>query len=97
MNQQDLIPSFEIGKADLDFPVEPARSDQSTVQDIFAIGGSHNDNIVICSEAIHFHQKLVQSALSFIIRTHFILSFFAYCVQLVYKYYCGGLLFSLLE
>ena len=97
MNQQDLIPSFEIGKANLNFPVEPARSDQSTIQDIFAIGGSHNDNIIVGSEAIHFYQKLVQSALSFIIRPHFILSFFAYCVQFVYEYYCGGLLFGLLE
>ena len=67
MNKQNLIPSFEIGKSHLYFPVEPPRSDQSIIQNIFAIGGSHNDNIIIGSESIHFHQQLIQSALSFII------------------------------
>lgn len=50
---EDLTAALEVGEGDLDGAVETAWSGEGGVEQLFAVGGGHNDDFTVCSETIH--------------------------------------------
>ena len=51
---EGLHSAHEIRRVDLDDPVKPARPDESRVQHISPVGGTHHDYPHIRAKAVHF-------------------------------------------
>ena len=66
MNLQNRFPAADIRQADIDLAVKSARTQQSIVQNIGAVGGSHHNDALVGPETVHLHQQLVQSLLALI-------------------------------
>ena len=67
VNAEDLLASLYIRIAYGDLPIKATGTKQCRIQNVGAVGGRHNDDAVVGAEAIHFHQKLVQGLLAFIV------------------------------
>ena len=50
----------------MNLPVKPSRTQQRRVQNIRPVRRSQNDHTLRPTEAVHFHQQLVQGLLFFI-------------------------------
>ena len=66
VNAQNRLTALDIGIIDGDMAVETAGAQQRRVQNILAVGCRHDDDAQIGGKAVHFHQKLVEGLLSFI-------------------------------
>ena len=64
---QDGLPAREVGRADRDLPVEPARPQQRRVQDVRPVGGGDQDDAALGVEAVHLDQQLVQRLLALVV------------------------------
>lgn len=64
---EDLPAALEVGQGDLDGAVETAWSGEGGVEQLFAVGGGHNDDFTVRSKTIHLDQQLVQSTISLVI------------------------------
>lgn len=66
MNVENLPSSLEIGKVNLHYSIEPARSNERRVKQILPVGCGHNNNVAISAKSIHFHQDLIESVVSLV-------------------------------
>ena len=69
MNVEDLPPSLQIRQIDFNDTVKSARPNEGGVEQVLPIGRCHHDDVRISAEPIHFHQYLVESVVSLIVRT----------------------------
>ena len=95
---EDLFASLDIGNIDIDLPVEPARSHESGVEDIRAVGRRHDDYAVAGLEAVHLNEQLVERLFALVVaaaQTRASLS--AHRVDLVDEHYAGHTALGLLE
>ena len=64
---QNLLSALDIRIAHHDLAVESARTQQRRVEDVTAVGGGDNDDVILSGKAVHFHQQLVQRLLPFVV------------------------------
>ena len=51
----------------MNLPVKPAGAQQCLVQNVCPVGGGHHDHALVGTEAVHFHQQLVQGLLALVV------------------------------
>ena len=98
MHIQNLLAATDIGQGDIHLPVKTAGAQQSLVENIGTVGGSHHNHAQIGLEAVHFHQHLIQGLLALIIaaaQTGATLA--TYGVNLVDKDDARGVLFGVFK
>ena len=64
---QNGLAAAPVGSAHIDLPVEPSRTQQRRVENVLAVGGSHDDDALVLAEAVHLHQKLVEGLLPLVV------------------------------
>ena len=64
---QDRPAAGQVGRADRDLPVEPARAQQRRVQDVGPVGGRDQDDAAAGVEAVHLDQQLVERLLALVV------------------------------
>ncbi len=69
VHAQDLFAALDIRVGDRHLTVEPARTQQCGVQNVFPVGRGQNDDAFVGFKSVHFHQKLVQRLFAFIVTT----------------------------
>ena len=67
MHLEDRLSALDVGKGDIDLPVESARAQQRGVEDIRAVGRRHDDYPLVLFKAVHLHEQLVERLLSFVV------------------------------
>src|ERR687893_786452 len=84
--------------ADHDLAVEAAWAKQRGVEDVRAVGGRDEDDVVLHLEAVHLHQELVQRLLTLVVAAAEAGAAVAtHRVDLVHEDDAGGVLLGLLE
>src|SRR4029079_5400288 len=63
----DLVASLAVGAVDHDLAVEAAWAEQSRVEDVRAVGGRDEDDVVLHLEAVHLHEELVERLLALVV------------------------------
>ena len=58
---------FAVGTVDDDLTVEAARPEQRRVEDVRAVGGGDQDDVVLHLEAVHLDEELVQGLLALVV------------------------------
>ena len=64
---EDLGATLAVGAVDHDLTVEAARAQQSRVEDVGAVGGRDQDDVVLHLEAVHLDEQLVQRLLALVV------------------------------
>ena len=64
---QYLRSSAPVRRADIDLPVEPSGTKQGGVENILAVGRRDDDHALVCREAVHFHEQLVERLLALVV------------------------------
>ena len=64
---EDGLAAGAVGAVDHDLAVEAARAQQGGVQDVGAVGGGDQDDVVLHLEAVHLDQELVQGLLALVV------------------------------
>src|SRR5574337_229132 len=67
MYLEDLLPALDIGTVEGHLSVETTWAKQGRIEDLRAVGRGHDDHALVCVEAVHLHQQLVESLLAFIV------------------------------
>ena len=67
MHLKDLFAAFQIRVGHRDLPIETPRTQQGRVQNVGTVGGGHEDHALAVSEAVHFHQQLVEGLFAFVV------------------------------
>src|SRR5574337_1286258 len=70
MHLKDLLPSLDIGAVEGHLSVETPGAEQGRIKNFRSVGRGHDDNTLVCVEAVHLHQQLVQGLLTFIMSAH---------------------------
>ena len=98
MHLEDLLTAFNVRQAHIYLAVKPARAQQRLIQDIRAVCGRDNDNALVCTEAVHLHQQLVQRLLTLVVSAaQPCAALAAHCVDLINEHDTGRSLFRLIE
>lgn len=71
MHEENLLSAINVWQSYVNGSVEPARSRQRRIEQLFPVRGSHHDHVAVCAEAIHLDQQLVQGIISFVIAAQF--------------------------
>ena len=88
----------DIGIIHRHLPVKPPGPQKGGVQDIPAVGGSHDDDALVGGKAVHFHKQLVQRLLPFVVpAAQAGPAMAAHGVDLVNKDDAGGVALGLLK
>ena len=66
MNPKNLLTAFNIRTSHSNLTVKSSWTENSRIQNIHTVGGSHYNDSLIHAETIHLYQKLVQGLLSLI-------------------------------
>ena len=64
---EDLAAAVPVGTVDDDLPVEAARAQQRRVEDVGAVGGGDQDDVVLHLEAVHLDEQLVERLLALVV------------------------------
>ena len=64
VNAQDGFTALEIGIADRDLAIEPARPQERRIEDIGTVGRGDDDDAAMRFEAVHFDEQLVERLLA---------------------------------
>src|SRR5215211_3714403 len=64
---EDLLPALAVGAVDHDLAIEAARAEQRRVEDVRAVRGGDEDDVVLHLEAVHLHEQLVQRLLALVV------------------------------
>jgi len=64
---EDGLSSLHVGEVDADLPVEAARSTQGGVEDVGAVGGGQEDDVVVGIEAVHFDEDGVEGLFALVV------------------------------
>ena len=67
MHFQDRFAAAHIGAVEHHPPVEATGAQQGRVEDVRAVGGSHDDDVGIGIEAVHLDQHLVEGLLALVV------------------------------
>ena len=67
MHGQDVQAALEVRDLHRDLAVEAARAQQGRVQDVHAVGGRDQDDVLVLVEPVHLHQHLVQGLLTLVV------------------------------
>ena len=95
---EDLLAALAVGAVDDDLAVEAAGPQQRRVEDVGAVGGGDQDDVVFHLEAVHLDQELVQRLLALVVTAaHAGAAVAADGVDLVHEDDAGRVLFGLLE
>ena len=66
---EDLPAADAVGAVDDDLPVEAPRAKQRRVEDVGAVRGGDQDDVVLHLEAVHLDEELVQRLLTLVVAT----------------------------
>ena len=95
---EDLLAALAVGAVDDDLAVEAAGPQQRRVEDVGAVGGGDQDDVVLHLEAVHLDQQLVQRLLALVVAAaHAGAAVAADGVDLVHEDDAGRVLLRLLE
>ena len=95
---EDVLAALAVGAVDDDLAVESTRPQQRRVEDVGAVGGGDQDDVVLHLEAVHLDQQLVQRLLALVVTAaHAGAAVAADGVDLVHEDDAGGVLLGLLE
>src|SRR4051794_30282333 len=95
---EDLGPPLAVGAVDDDLAVEAAGTEQRRIEDVRAVRGGDEDDVVLHLEAVHLHQELVQRLLALVVpAAHAGPAVAADGVDLVHEDDAGRVLLRLLE
>ncbi len=95
---EDLLAPLAVRAVDDDLAVEAAGPQQRRVEDVRAVGGGDQDDVVLHLEAVHLDQELVQGLLALVVAAaHAGAAVAADGVDLVHEDDAGGVLLGLLE
>ena len=64
---EDLRAALAVGAVDDDLAVEAARAQQRRVEDVGAVGGGDQDDVVLHLEAVHLDEQLVERLLALVV------------------------------
>ena len=64
---EDLRAALAVGAVDDDLAVEAARAQQRGVEDVGAVGGGDEDDVVLHLEAVHLDEQLVERLLALVV------------------------------
>ena len=67
MDLEDFFTSSNIRKRNMHLPVETSRTQQCRIKHIRPVGGGNDDHPLCRVKTVHFHKKLIQGLLSFIV------------------------------
>ncbi len=67
MNLEDLLPTLPVGPVDDDLPVEAAGAQQGGVEDVGAVRGRDQDDVVLQLEPVHLDEELVEGLLALVV------------------------------
>ena len=67
MQTQDCFSALDIRHTHVDLTVEASRAQQRGVKDVGTVGRRDDNNTFVETEAVHFHQHLIQSLLALIV------------------------------
>src|SRR5205823_6870989 len=67
VNLQDLLASHPVRPVDDDLAVEAAGPQKRRIEDVRAVGGGDQDDVVLHLEAIHLDQQLVERLLALVV------------------------------
>lgn len=70
-------------ESNLNLTIETTRTLDGRVKLISHIGSSHHNDIVISAKSIHFNKDLVESTITFVIRTHLLVTLFGNSIDFV--------------
>ena len=70
MYAEDLLPPTKVGPVDDDLPVESSRTEQGRIQNLWAVGGRHEDHALLRVEPVHLGEQLIQRLLAFVVTSH---------------------------
>ena len=87
MNLENFFSFVQVRKVYVNLAVKTSGAQQGFIQNVYAVGGSQNDDTAVGAETIHFRKKLVQCVLSFVIAAHgrILSTCSSHSVNLVYK------------
>ena len=95
---EDLRAALAVGAVDDDLAVEAARAQQRGVEDVRAVGGGDEDDVVLHLEAVHLDEQLVERLLALVVTAaHAGAAVAADGVDLVHEDDAGRVLLGLLE
>ena len=69
VNLQDCFTTAYVWAVYVDLSIETTWAQKRWVQNVCAVGCSHNDDVCACVETVHLNQKLVQRLFSFVVTT----------------------------
>ena len=64
VNAQDRFAALEIGIADRDLAIEPARAQERRIENIGTVGGGDDDDAAMRFETVHFDEQLIERLLT---------------------------------
>ena len=67
VNLQDCFTATNVWAVYVDLSIETTWAQKRWVQNVCAVGCSHNDDVCACVETVHLNQKLVQRLFSFVV------------------------------
>ncbi len=95
---EDLLAALAVGPVDHDLAVEAAGAKERRVEDVRAVGGGDEDDVVLHLEAVHLDEELVQRLLALVVTAaHAGAAVAADGVDLVHEDDAGRVLLGLLE
>src|SRR5581483_1363384 len=95
---EDLPATLAVGAVHDHLAVEAAGAKERGVEDVLAVGGRDQDDVVLHLEAVHLHQELVERLLALVVApAHAGAAVPADGVDLVHEDDAGGVLLGLLE
>ena len=66
MHFEDGVTPCSVGPVDDDLPVEPAGTEQGRIENVWPVGRSDEDNVVLQLEAVHLDEQLVERLLALV-------------------------------
>ncbi|OPY05950.1 MAG: hypothetical protein A4E61_00125 [Syntrophorhabdus sp. PtaB.Bin184] len=95
---EDLLPALHVGSGYDDLPVKTAGTKQGRIEDIWSVGGGHDDDALVGLKAVHLDEKLVQCLLALVVASAEARpAVSAHGVDLVDEYDAGGIFLRLVE
>mmetsp|Transcript_35777 Transcript_35777/g.106792 ORF Transcript_35777/g.106792 Transcript_35777/m.106792 type:complete len:256 (-) Transcript_35777:1616-2383(-) len=67
VDQENLLPALQVRLVNLNLPVEPPRSSECLVENVYAVGAGEYDHIARGREAVHLDEELIESVLALIV------------------------------
>ena len=90
MDAQDRLAALQIGIADRDLAIEPARAQERRIEDVGPVGRGDDDDARVRLEAVHFDEQLIERLLALFVAERAAAAAAADGVELVDEDDAGG-------